>query len=95
MADDFKNKLVKWGRAIPRAIVPHEEGEGSVPAQFRPAPTGGKPKQVTMAAMIYAIGAGVLFVFALYNMMQGSWFNGIVIIIPAGSLLTLAYKYLQ
>ncbi len=101
MADEAnESKLVKWGKAIPRgiqnAIIP--ASQSGLPDQVRAAPAAGdRPakKQITMAAMIYTIGAGVLFMMAIVNLIHGSIFNGIVIFIPAGSLLVLAYKYLQ
>ena len=52
-------------------------------------------KQITPAAIVYALAAGVLFVLAIYNLMHGSIFNGIVTFVPAGGLAVLAYKYIQ
>ena len=60
----------------------------------RAAPRKG-PKQLTPAAMVYALAAGILFALAIYNVVNGSLFNGIVTFIPAASLAVLSYKYIQ
>ena len=52
-------------------------------------------KQLTPAAMVYALAAGILLTLAVYNLFHGSLFNGIVTLVPAGGLAVLAYKYIQ
>ena len=68
--------------------------KGTVPGATRP-PTTAPVKQVTPAAIVYALAAGILFALALYNLLHGSIFNGIVTFVPAGGLAVLAYKYIQ
>lgn len=102
MARDLKDKLMGIAKArLPaktggRLPVARPGSGNSLPDRVRGGQAAPPPvKQVTMAAMIYTLGAGVLFVLAIYNLMQGSYFNGVMIFVPAGSLLVLAYKYLQ
>lgn len=83
-------KPVSGGQNLPAQRRSNVPGQ---PQQRLRAPE--KQKQLTNAAMVYAVGAGVLFMLAIYNMTSGSVFNGVMILVPAGSLLVLAYKYLQ
>ncbi len=77
-----------------REITLKANGEVANPLPPRPA-LAPHAKQLTPAAMVYALAAGVLFTLAIYNLFHGSLFNGIVTLVPAGSLAVLAYKYIQ
>lgn len=77
-----------------REITLRQRGAVGAPAAPRTTMPP-KAKQITPAAMIYAVAAGILFVLAVFNLFHGSIFNGIVTLVPAGSLAVLAYKYIQ
>lgn len=96
MGFDLKN-IASQGRAKGKALLPVLTGKAGLPTAYNRQPDRNKPpqRQLTRASIVYTLGAGVLFMMAIFNLMHGSWFNGIVIFIPAGSLLVLAYKYLQ
>ncbi len=100
MVGENKNGGIKGliGQAktkLPAIIGSDHTGLPTAYGVSRKPPVSQQPRQLTSAAIIYTIGAGILFMMAIYNLLHGSYFNGVVIFIPTGSLLVLAYKYLQ
>ena len=58
----------------------------------KPAVSSGK---LPNASIVYAVGAGMLFAFALYSFFTGAWFTALILLIPAGALVGFALHYLS
>ncbi len=47
------------------------------------------------ASIVYGIGASVLIVLALYLIVSGAWFTGLLVFLPAASFVGFALHFLR
>ncbi|MGE3769683.1 MAG: hypothetical protein AB7G06_01895 [Bdellovibrionales bacterium] len=76
----------------PRAGKPMLPSQSGGPPRL---PGKARSKGINNAALIYGLGAGMLYVLSFYNLASAEWFNGLMLLIPSTALAFLAYKYTQ
>ncbi len=65
-----------------------------LPAVFG-AGGGGGSGEIPNAALVYGVGAAILFTFALYSLFTGAWLTAFLLLFPAGALLGFALHYIR
>lgn len=89
----IRNLISKAGS---KAVASARAGQPMVPPGGAPPQQGGNGQiKVTNAGIIYCLGAGVIYILAFYHLASASWFNGIMLLVPATSLAFLGYRYMQ
>ncbi len=53
------------------------------------------PSELPTATIIYGIASGLIFVDALYLLVRGRWFTGLVMMVIGGCLMGFALHYLK
>ena len=89
----IRNLIQKAGS---NAVAPSRAGQPMVPPGGQPPQSGNDGRmKLTNAGIIYCSGAALIYVLAFYHLASASWFNGIMLLVPATSLAFLGYRYMQ
>ena len=91
--------MANW---LDRVLPPAAKGKTNLPAlnnlarQIMPAaPAGGGSGKLPNASLVYGIAAGGLLAVGLYFLFTGSWFTGLLVLLPAACFLGYALYFIK
>ncbi len=92
MANWLQKILLPAPPAPKNRNLPMNVPTGQLPVMPRAA---APQDQLPIASVIYGMAASGLFVLALYFLLTGLWFTGLLVLLPAGCFLGFALFFIK